>query len=188
MESDCSTMNEVVLAPDFNYQLLVPNKDSNDEQAGAPPSRRLLPAADLGFSWDKLLRFRNITFKSGGTFKLCFCDSTILGSRSVCTSEKDYKIEVGTIHASGVSCLIANPKLQRVSCEDQKWGGLRCYSFMDAPKPPPPLIGLTEYSSADTVTVSSLSAKCLYMPEEEARSDPMCQAVAAFQSTNPLRK
>jgi hypothetical protein len=188
MESQCSSMNEDYLAPDFNYELLVPSVDSNDEQAGAPGSRRLLPAADLGFSWENLMRFRDITFKSGGTFKLCFCDSTILGSRSVCSSEKDYKIEVGTIHASGVSCLIANPKLQRVSCEDQKWGGLRCYSFMDAPKPPPPLIGLTEYQSAETVTVSSISANCLFMPEEEARNDPMCQAVAAFQSTDPTRK
>jgi hypothetical protein len=180
-------MNEDYLAPDFNYELLVPNMDSNDEQAGAP-TRRLLPAADLGFSWDKLLRFRNITFKSGGTFKLCFCDSTILGSRSVCSSERDYKIEVGTIHASGVSCLIANPRLQRVSCENQRWGGLRCYSFMNAPTPPPPLIGLTEYQSSDTVTVSSISANCLFMPEEEARNDPMCQVVSAFQSTGPLRK
>ena len=42
-----------------------------------------------------MLRFKPIQFKSGGTFKLCFCDSTILGSGSVCSTERDYKIEVG---------------------------------------------------------------------------------------------
>merc|ERR1712216_475085 len=56
---------------------------------------------------DKLLRFKGITFASGGTFKLCFCDSSLLGGSSACKSEADYSVEVGTIHASGVSCLIA---------------------------------------------------------------------------------
>merc|ERR1712118_69977 len=81
-------------------------------------------------------------FKSGGTFKLCFCDSSLLAD-GVCMTEKDYKIEVGTIHASGVSCLIADPKLQRVSCPPQAHGGLRCYEHMDAPTPEAPQIGIS---------------------------------------------
>jgi len=183
--SDCDT-HEDNLMPDEHYTLLIRQSDVNDEQAGSPArgaSRRLLPAADLGFSWDKMLRFKPIQFKSGGTFKLCFCDSSILGPGRVCSTERDYKIEVGTIHASGVSCLIANPKLQRVSCTDQKHGGLRCYEHMDAPTPEPPMLGTTILPPDEVVTPLSLSAKCLYMPEEEASRDPDCQTVAGFQST-----
>jgi len=186
--SACDT-HEDNLMPDEHYTLLIRQSDFNDEQAGArrtqtaQQARRLLPAADLGFSWDKMLRFKPIQFKSGGTFKLCFCDSEILGSGSVCSTERDYKIEVGTIHASGVSCLIANPKLQRVSCTGQRHGGLRCYEHMEAPKPEPPMLGVTILPPDEIVTPLSLSAKCLYMPEEEAAADPECQTVSGFQST-----
>merc|ERR1711988_2582 len=102
-----------------------------------------LAASDFGFSWNAMLRFKPLQFKSGGTFKLCFCDSSLLKPGSACQTERDYKIEVGTIHASGVSCLIALPQLQRVSCATQYHGGLRCYRHMDALEPPPPVIGTT---------------------------------------------
>merc|ERR1711964_62677 len=76
---------------------------------------------------------------SGGTFKLCFCDSVLNGAP--CRTEADYSVEVGTIHASGVSCLVSKPNLQRVACTDQMWGGLRCYSHLATPpKPTPPLL------------------------------------------------
>jgi hypothetical protein len=154
-----------------------------------PKERRLLPASDYGFSWDKMLRFKPIQFKSGGTFKLCFCDSSLLGPGEVCSSEKDYKIEIGTLHASGVSCLIANPKLQRVACTDQMHGGLRCYEHLDeAPRPDAPVIGMTDLPVEDIVSPLSITTMCAFMPEEEARSDPRCQGVAGFQSTDPLRK
>merc|ERR1712078_573135 len=66
-------------------------------------SRELMPAVDLGFSWEDMLRFKDVQFKSGGTFKLCFCDSSILpGVGRACATERDYTIEVGMIHASGV--------------------------------------------------------------------------------------
>merc|ERR1719386_342548 len=103
-------------------------------------------------------------------------------------TEKDYKIEVGTIHASGVSCLIKNPKLQRVSCEDQFHGGWRCYEHMEAPRPPPPVIGITPLPVPEYVTDLDINTLCRFMPEEEAKADPRCQTVAGFQSTNPLRK
>merc|ERR1719158_1404249 len=189
-DRQCST-HEDRLKPDEHYTLLIQQSDFNDEQAGAArrlaqakeEARRLLPAADLGFSWDKMLRFKPLQFKSGGTFKLCFCDSAILGPGRVCSTEKDYKIEVGTIHASGVSCLIANPKLQRVSCTGQRHGGLRCYEHIEAPKPEPPMLGVTILPPDEIVTPLSLSAKCLYMPEEEAAADPECQTVSGYQST-----
>jgi len=180
------------LKSDPNYMLLIKNKEANDEQAGttsaAGGGRRLLPGKEQGFSWNKMLRFKPVEFKSGGTFKLCFCDSTILGPGEVCSTEKDYKIEVGTIHASGVSCLIKNPKLQRVSCEDQFHGGWRCYEHMEAPRPPPPVIGITPLPVPGYVTDLEIDTLCRFMPEEEAAADPRCQTVAGYQSTDPLRK
>ena len=109
----------VQLLMDPNYVLLIKGAEYNDEQAGTTADafpREL--GTDYGFSWGDLLRFKPVQFKSGGTFKLCFCDATLTAD-GVCMTEKDYKIEVGTIHASGVSCLIADPKLQRVSCTPQ---------------------------------------------------------------------
>merc|ERR1719191_2251144 len=109
---------------DAHYDLFIQKEDMNDEQAGKPGARKLetakprelMPAVDLGFSWEEMLRFKDIQFKSGGTFKLCFCDSSLLpGVGRVCATERDYTIEVGMIHSSGVSCLISNPQLQRVS-------------------------------------------------------------------------
>jgi hypothetical protein len=200
VKSECTTHEETLMR-DPNYVLLVKGAESNDEQGGtnidrtfAPPgppgtNRRLLPASDYGFSWDKMLRFKPIQFKSGGTFKLCFCDSSLLGPGEVCSSEKDYKIEIGTLHASGVSCLIANPKLQRVSCTDQMHGGLRCYEHLEeAPRPDAPVIGMTDLPVEDIVSPLSITTMCAFMPEEEARSDPRCQGVAGYQSTDPLRK
>jgi len=178
------------LMQDKNYVLLIKKAETNDEQAGTTAERggggrRLLPANDYGFSWDKMLRFKPIQFKSGGTFKLCFCDSEALGGGEVCSTEKDYKIEVGTLHASGVSCLIANPKLQRVSCTDQAHGGLRCYEHMEAPRPEAPVIGITDLPVDALISPLSITTRCSFMPEEEARADPMCQAVSEYQSTSP---
>jgi hypothetical protein len=198
LASECDS-HEDNLAVDTHYDLYIKKEDGNDEQAGKPPgarqldqkakSRELMPAVDLGFSWENMLRFKEIQFKSGGTFKLCFCDSSILpGVGRACASERDYTVEVGMIHASGVSCLISNPMLQRVSCTPQMHGGLRCYSFMDAPSFEPPMIGITVLPDGEVLTPSSISANCLFMPEEEARANPACQTVAGYQSTEPLRK
>jgi hypothetical protein len=196
LASECDS-HEDNLAQDTHYDLYIKKEDSNDEQAGKPPgarkleqdtARELMPAVDLGFSWEAMLRFKDIQFKSGGTFKLCFCDSSLLAPGRACASERDYTVEVGMIHASGVSCLISNPMLQRVSCTPQMHGGLRCYSFMDAPMYEPPMIGVTVLPDGEVLTPSSISANCLFMPEEEARKNPACQTVAGFQSTEPLRK
>lgn len=181
------------LATDADYSVMVKKTDVNDEN-GHLRQRRLqtsiLAVDDLGFSWDKMLRFQGITFKSGGTFKLCFCDSSLLGSSSACRSESDYSVEVGTIHASGVSCLIAKPELQRVSCVEQwgkaEWGStsLRCYKQGTPPNPTPP-----PYAAITDVTASSGmggmggrdpidDARCAMMSEEEASADARCQANA----------
>jgi hypothetical protein len=196
MASECDS-HEDNLAKDTHYDLFIKKDDMNDEQAGKKArkleedkSRELMPAVDLGFSWEDMLRFKDVQFKSGGTFKLCFCDSSILpgGKGMACATERDYTIEVGMIHASGVSCLISNPMLQRVSCTPQMHGGLRCYSFMEAPEFDPPMIGVTVLPDGEVLTPSSISANCLFMPEEEARMNSACQTVAGYQSTDPLRQ
>jgi hypothetical protein len=186
-KSECETHTEQLLM-DPNYVLLIKGAEYNDEQAGTTADafpREL--GTDYGFSWGDLLRFKPVQFKSGGTFKLCFCDATLTAD-GVCMTEKDYKIEVGTIHASGVSCLIADPKLQRVSCTPQAHGGLRCYEHMDAPMPEAPQIGVAQLPTDEMMPPLDISTLCMFMPEEEARLDPRCQTSAGFQSTGPLRK
>ena len=69
------------------------------------------------------------------------------------------------MHASGVSCLIANPQLQRVT------------------EPEPPVIGVTTLSS-DPEAAVQYNTKCLYMPQEQADADPDCEGVATFHGTN----
>merc|ERR1712166_708737 len=129
-----------VLRPDRAYMVLVQRDDPNAEHplGIALPMERgpvLVAGLDHGASWSKLLRFPNITFSSAGTFKLCFCDSTILPTgKNSCRDVSDYAIEVGTMHSSGVSCLIQEPSLRRASCVEQYYGGLRCYEGT-APSP-----------------------------------------------------
>lgn len=172
----CTGTHAEELMRDPNYVLLIKGAEANDEQAGTNAAvRRLLPGVDYGFSWDKMLRFKPIQFKTGGTFKLCFCDSEVLSPGAVCSSLRDYKIEIGTVHASGVSCLISNPKLQRVSCTDQMHGGLRCYAHAEAPTPEPPAIGLTDLPAASLVTPLSISTACAFVPESEIPNRPDCQ-------------
>lgn len=140
------------------------------------PARSLLPQKDSGASWDEILRFNNITFSTGGQFKACFCDPDTLGD-AYCKSEKDYKIEIGTIHVSGVSCLIENPKFQRGTCVEQFHGGLRCYSGT-APTLTIPAAAQVQatiqHAAVDDEPNDVISAFCLYGPEEETRENPLC--------------
>merc|ERR1719453_1124372 len=95
-----------------------------DSEAAA---RSLLPAIDQGKSWNQILRFNDISFLTGGKFKACFCDPDALAPGKYCKMASDYKIEIGTIHVSGVSCLVEDKKFQRGTCVEQFYGGLRCY-------------------------------------------------------------
>merc|ERR1719198_1877100 len=83
------------------------------------PARGLLPAIDKGRSWNEILRFKDITFETGGKFKACFCDYDTLAAGKYCKTASDYKIEIGTVHVSGVSCLVEEPKFQRGTCVEQ---------------------------------------------------------------------
>merc|ERR1719199_209521 len=166
---------------DFFYKQL-PNTRRTKSLEPEAPTRSLLPAIDKGESWDEILRFTNITFESGGKFKACFCDSDTLettkdGKALPCKKATDYKIEIGTIHVSGVSCLVEEPKFQRGTCVGQFYGGLRCYPGA-APKlevPKYPDAGVTQKNAPPApVFDPALSSFCLYGPEEETRDDPLC--------------
>jgi hypothetical protein len=193
LASECELHEDNLMADD-NYDLYIKtdnkNGDYRSRKLEAEKERKLthdegvtMPAEDFGFSWDQILRFKPLQFVSGGTFKLCFCDSSVLGKNSACSTEQDYKIEVGTIHASGVSCLIEKTMLQRVTCANQWHGGLRCYRHVGAPVLTPPEITLTNFGGDITAVEAAMQTKCLFMPEEQANKDPMCQAVSGFQST-----
>ena len=89
---------------------------------------------DFGFSLSEMLRFSSLTFTSGGRYRLCVClASQAGGSGAPCSSLADYKFEVGTVHSSGLSCMLNDPKFRRHSCTkmyqysaDQE-PGLRCH-------------------------------------------------------------
>merc|ERR1711904_482172 len=139
-------------------------------------ARSLLPAIDTGKSWDEILRFDDISFKTGGKFKACFCDPDTLAAGKYCKKAEDYKIEIGTIHVSGVSCLVEDKKFQRGTCVEQFHKGLRCYPDK-APKITVPGVKEMIWPQADakvTPFSPAVSSFCLYGPEEETRDDPLC--------------
>jgi len=93
--------------------------------------------SDTGYSYPELLRFPPITFPQGGEYTLCFCDaeaSAKVDGRA-CERIEDYAVRVGTVHVSGVSCLLGHKHLARATCVPGYYGGqsnLRCY---DGPAP-----------------------------------------------------
>merc|ERR1719387_3072130 len=167
------------LTMDPSYKVLVKREfmDNNFEypttvtMATGGADEAILPVVDYGYSFDKMLRFKDIVFKSGGTFKLCFCDSTLI--TGPCKTEADYSVQVGTIHSSGVQCLISKPELQRASCVPTYFGGgssLRCYkSPMEAPTPIPPTISeitaLAGFSGTPASLAAGMSTACAYDAE-----------------------
>merc|ERR1711865_1154982 len=105
------------------------------------------------------------------------------GPESVCAKASDYKIEIGMIHVSGVSCLIEDAKFQRGTCVSQHWGGLRCYGsadevpYLTVPEDGMGMGGVNLGDAPNTAPTddSYLSTWCLYGPEEETRDDPTCE-------------
>jgi hypothetical protein len=167
------------LAKDPSYKALVPRTvartapgpaDGNEEiphdsELGPLPDP-VVVVKDHGFSWANMLRFKGITFQSGGTFKLCFCDSTLV---KACQSERDFPIEVGRIHVSGVSCLISQPSLRSAACVEQYYGdspkSLRCYPG-EPPKVSPPPLALRDEVKFTASDEDLLTTQCAYGPEE----------------------
>lgn len=69
------------------------------------------------------LLFENLVLEAG-TYKLCFCDVDVIGG--ACSSAHDYTVEVGRVHASGLSCLFGTSGVT-TACTDMPSGGYRCY-------------------------------------------------------------
>jgi len=160
----------------FFYKQL-PNTRRAAAVAPEAPARGLLPAIDKGKSWDEILRFKDITFETGGKFKACFCDYETLAAGKYCKTASDYKIEIGTVHVSGVSCLVEESKFQRGTCVEQFYNGLRCYPGA-APSITVPAVAAKTIPQAPAPAPkafdAALSSFCLYGPEEETRDDPLC--------------
>jgi hypothetical protein len=127
---------------DPKYDLLIKVIDQrrmleSQKPSAVPQERSLLPAMASGYSHMKLLIFQGVKFTSGGTFKVCFCDSTLRGDEG-CTLPEHYGVEVGEVQASGISCLLTNSLFNRKTCVPMgSAGGLRCYSGMPPDTEPP---------------------------------------------------
>merc|ERR1719146_221721 len=166
--------------PDYNvwYEVIDMNTRRTMDRGrslSAAQVRELIAGEDPGISWDKLLRFDAVEFMAGGEFKLCFCDPSLLPS-GICSAPKDYKIEVGKVHATGLECLLTNPKMQRGTCVPQMYGGLRCYDGAVPSTPVPP-----EYVAIPDTSRDDLSPKaklllgfCQFAPEEETKQYSFC--------------
>merc|ERR1711959_104591 len=161
---------------DFFYKQR-PDEERRATEMELSPRRKLLAAQDTGASWDAILRFKGTSVATGAQYKVCFCDRDTLAAGRFCKKASDYKIDIGTLHFSGVSCLIADSKFQRGTCVEQYHGGLRCYPGA-APTLTVPSVNATKRIPKDAKYAAAvdaeLSAYCLYGPEEETREDPMC--------------
>jgi len=103
-----------------------------------------------GLSTADILRFSPVGFASGGSYKVCFCDSSLLPDGQIyCDSEKDFDVEVGKVIVSGVSCLLAEKDFRRRQCYNQYHGGLACSDEHDYPS--------TRIRALETVLPSSVA-------------------------------
>jgi len=128
--NSCSAATANGLRTDMNYNYM----------EKVDPARRLasiLPreVEDNGYSSARILRYKGIQFNAAGKFKVCMCDNALQTAvratnptEPTCADAKGYNIEIGTLHVSGVSCLLTDTKLRRGDCVDSYYGGLRCYA------------------------------------------------------------
>ncbi|MAD24941.1 MAG: hypothetical protein CMO44_12300, partial [Verrucomicrobiales bacterium] len=163
---------------DSNYDLLIKHADDNKRRLreqgrslrGAEV-RQLLAGSDPGISRENLLRFDGVHFAQGGEFKLCFCDSSHLGTNEVCKDPTDFAVEIGKVHATGLECLLKNPKMTRGTCVDQLYGGLRCYDGEVPATPVPEGFIAVPPKSVDDLTPAEqmLLGFCQYAPAEHTQ-------------------
>jgi len=174
--------------PDKEYKIMVKPLDDNTRRLEAKGramtakhARQLLAAQDPKISWggtNGILRYKGMQFSSGGEFKLCFCDSDLLtGTNEICDGPEDYTIEVGSVHATGLQCLLSNPKMTRGTCEKQEYGGLRCYDdAVPTVDVPVEFLGVPNPSGhAWTDHTKQLIAFCRHSTEEEAMQFEFCK-------------
>jgi hypothetical protein len=173
----CFLRTSCTLRTHDEYDVYVKGEDRRLTSKWGPPAE----AAGKGFSWDELLRFPSLSVPAG-TYKACFCDSALTTTQpGICLANKaDFKVELGLVHVSGVECLLRDPKHQRSKCYAQGYGGLRCHDAEPAPAAPAeglPPVSEIEVDPADEEVAASVSAWCLYGPEEETDHHPVCEFV-----------
>jgi hypothetical protein len=185
LNTDSCDVDEAVPATDYNLLIKAPT-DTNTRRLLEKPElgrklsvaqvRELLAAKDPGISWEKVLRYREVKVTSAGKYKLCFCDSDLLGG-GICRTPADYPIEIGTLHATGLQCLLSNPKMTRGTCVSQYFGGLRCY---DETVPditvPTQYLGIPDPSGQEWDKLTKMMMDfCQYASAEDAAVFPFCE-------------
>jgi hypothetical protein len=189
LNTESCDVEEAIPTPDYDLLIKTP-VDTNTRrllETGRKLTqsqvRQLLAAKDPGISWEKVLRYRDVKITSAGKYKLCFCDSDLLGG-GLCRTPADYSIEIGTVHATGLQCLLSNPRMTRGTCLPQYFGGLRCY---DEKVPdiavPTQYLGIPDPSGQtwDSLTTMMMGF-CQYAPAEDAAVFPFC---AQYRASNP---
>jgi len=183
-DSQYEWVNKVVPAPSRRLTRKVSALDGR--------KRRLTTdviAAPTDNSWSKLLAFDSpFHFANGGTFKVCVCDSAVVypNEKDFCNKVSDFKVDLGTVHVSGVSCLVSENKFQRGVCVEQKnSGGLRCYDTaaptlaLDpapaTPTHPDPVDD--DDDDDDDNNDPTVTAWCLYGPEEDTEDNANCARI-----------
>jgi hypothetical protein len=131
-------------------------------------------------SWGKLLRFPGLNL-DGGRYKACFCDYKVAG---LCNKIEDYTVEVGSVHVSGVSCLLGDAKYTRGVCVPQAYGGLRCHTAAPSLVEPKAVEEAVVKPNSTMFKAAAVappteeeSTWCLYGPEEDTLVHPICQFV-----------
>jgi hypothetical protein len=113
IEENCGDYNEDTLAAHPLYDLWIARHDPNQEALspynGPVEDHSYTPdyASLAAYAVDRLV-FKDVLFTAGGTYKLCFCDIP------PCTAIPDFRITLGTVHASGVSAILQQPRLRTV--------------------------------------------------------------------------
>jgi len=130
----CKSQYETAnLGPSTAYKFLA--------KAGTTVERML--QAGTGLSSDNILRFMPVSFVSGGSYKVCFCDSALLPTgQQYCHAESDYSVEIGELIVSGVSCLLKESDFRRRTCYNMFHGGLICSDTIKYPASAAPATGV----------------------------------------------
>jgi hypothetical protein len=102
---NCGEYHEDRLSKRAETHLWVAKHDWNQETGG---EKGACVTGTGGAYLDHTLIFRGITL-AAGQYKVCFCDTP------PCAALDDFRLTLGRAHASGVSCLLENPRLRAVS-------------------------------------------------------------------------
>jgi len=111
-------------ASDGEYNLYVKNVTHVDPTT-VPVQAAVGGWVDENDSWSKIGRWAGLSFADGGDYRVCWCSGA-----NECQTRADYKVQVGEIHVSGVSCLLQYADYQAHCCRQttvMDHGGYSCW-------------------------------------------------------------